>query len=248
MNASKGGSGDERRPEEPTQLEDNLYFGPWHGSSHPYPHLATDQNSGFEPTDAGMNTFFGYANPWSHSFIAPPPPSSNLARTPDIQERNIYEPPNFNQAHQWISPDISPSAVPQMAQSGAPFQSSHNATRCGSSMAGPTGSDNPAFDDKGYSTKDTEPRVVKVYACFHEDCPFIANSRRDVRRHLQSDKHRKDHVEGLPSEDRFYCEVPDCEFANKGFSRRDNMLRHMLGVHGIELDREKPGRKKAIGG
>jgi uncharacterized Zn-finger protein len=85
--------------------------------------------------------------------------------------------------------------------------------------------------------------VVKVFACFHDACPFTASSRKDIRRHLQSDKHRKDSVRES-SRDRFYCEVPSCKFSDEGFSRRDNMLRHMSTMHDIELDRAKRGRKR----
>ncbi|KAI3324003.1 hypothetical protein HD806DRAFT_496187 [Xylariaceae sp. AK1471] len=85
--------------------------------------------------------------------------------------------------------------------------------------------------------------VMKVFACFHEGCPFTASSRKDIRRHLQSDKHRKDQVYGSQSRGRFYCKVRSCKFAVRGFSRRDNFLRHMSNVHQIELERERSGRK-----
>ncbi|KAI1271492.1 hypothetical protein F5Y07DRAFT_343328 [Xylaria sp. FL0933] len=87
-------------------------------------------------------------------------------------------------------------------------------------------------------------KVLKVFACFHDACPFTASSRKDVQRHLQSEKHRNDSIH--MHQDKFYCEVPGCTYklAEEGCSRRDNMLRHMSKVHGIELDREKRGRKR----
>ncbi|KAI0448503.1 hypothetical protein F5B21DRAFT_521806 [Xylaria acuta] len=88
-------------------------------------------------------------------------------------------------------------------------------------------------------------KVVKVFPCLYDDCPFTASCRKDLRRHLQSDKHRKDHVPGTPSWDRSYCEVPGCKFADEGFSRRDNLRRHMKSMHDVILEREKPGLKRS---
>ncbi|KAI0548656.1 hypothetical protein F4679DRAFT_549659 [Xylaria curta] len=86
-------------------------------------------------------------------------------------------------------------------------------------------------------------KVEKVFACFYDHCSFTASSRKDVRRHMHSDKHQKDHAPKLPPPKRFNCEVPGCK--NEGFSRRDNLLRHMSRVHKVELKREKPGRKRS---
>ncbi|KAI0188772.1 hypothetical protein EV127DRAFT_409317 [Xylaria flabelliformis] len=83
-------------------------------------------------------------------------------------------------------------------------------------------------------------KVEKVFACYFSHCSFTACSRKDVRRHMRADKHQKDQGPKLP---RFYCEVLGC-LKDKGFSRRDNMLRHMSRVHKVELKREKPGRKR----
>lgn len=98
----------------------------------------------------------------------------------------------------------------------------------------------------GSRTRETRmTKVVKVFACLHDSCPFEASSRKDIRRHLKSDKHRKDYVDGSPPGDRFYCEIPQCRFADEGFSRRDNMIRHMSTMHDVEINREKAGRKRS---
>ncbi|KAI0445762.1 hypothetical protein F4803DRAFT_107113 [Xylaria telfairii] len=87
---------------------------------------------------------------------------------------------------------------------------------------------------------------IKVFACHLDSCGgFEAKSKKDLLRHLQSDKHRKGHVDTSPPGDRSYCEIPECGFADVGFSRRDNMMRHMSTMHDIEIDREKAGRKRS---
>ncbi|KAJ2985849.1 hypothetical protein NUW58_g3011 [Xylaria curta] len=195
------------------------------------------QGSGFGPADAGLDNYFPeYPDPWAHSYL----PVNALACTSNVQVPNdIYNPPErFGQAHQWISQDFGSSLVPPLSAFEAPLGPAHTPMHNNPPIAGPMASDNTV-------TKATETRVV--FACCHEDCPFTANSKRDVRRHLNTDKHRKDHVEGLPSEDKYYCEVPNCKFANEGFSRRDNMLRHMSTIHNIELEREKRGLKLIAG-
>ncbi|KAI1121891.1 hypothetical protein F5Y10DRAFT_255308 [Nemania abortiva] len=98
---------------------------------------------------------------------------------------------------------------------------------------------------KSKQQKTKVTKVVKVFACNYNGCPFTARSRKDVRRHMRSDKHREDNLDGSPPRERFYCDVAGCKFANEGFSRRDNMIRHMSSMHDVEIDREKPGRKRA---
>ncbi|KAI0806365.1 hypothetical protein GGR55DRAFT_680345 [Xylaria sp. FL0064] len=106
----------------------------------------------------------------------------------------------------------------------------------------------PSSSELGIELRDKsrarKTKVVKVYACVYDACPFTASSRKDVQRHLQSEKHRNDSIH--MHQDKFYCEVPGCTYklAEEGCSRRDNMLRHMSKVHEIELDREKRGRKR----
>ncbi|KAI0435930.1 hypothetical protein F4803DRAFT_264337 [Xylaria telfairii] len=105
--------------------------------------------------------------------------------------------------------------------------------------------------DDARSRPSKRPRIRKekaervVFACLYDECTFTATSRKDLRRHLQSDKHLKDHVPGTPPWDRFYCPVNGCKFTDEGFSRQDNLRRHMKIMHDIILEREKPGRKRS---
>ncbi|TGJ80896.1 hypothetical protein E0Z10_g7868 [Xylaria hypoxylon] len=215
-----------------------------------YQHLGTNEYDEFEPIGAGLNTSLGHANLWSPSFI----PCSGLAHPPDaqipiLQERNIYEPPVYlHPTHQLVSTGIRFSAPSQLPLFNAASGSSHDPKNSDSFGAILTENDDEAIVDMADLTNATDTKVVKVYPCIlDEHCSYTASSKRDLLRHLQSDKHGKDYVQGLPSWDRSYCEVPGCKFADEGFSRRDNMLRHMLKVHGIELDKEKPGPKKNVG-
>ncbi|KAI0108614.1 hypothetical protein GGR51DRAFT_121062 [Nemania sp. FL0031] len=91
-------------------------------------------------------------------------------------------------------------------------------------------------------------RVVKEYVCPYSGCRYTARSRKDVRRHLGSEKHKHEQGAELPliNRDNFKCTASNCRSGAKGFSRRDNFMRHMAKVHGIQLDRLKPGRKREI--
>ncbi|KAI0413966.1 hypothetical protein F5X98DRAFT_350460 [Xylaria grammica] len=151
--------------------------------------------------------------------------------------------------------DFSPNAAPASSLNGASLEITPGFTQgnalnnavvqgpnpeSGGNESGARQAYRSAIAGRKNKFKEGNTKVVKVFACFHDGCPFTASSRKDVRRHLQSDKHRKD-----TEHDRFYCEVPTCKLANEGFSRRDNLLRHMSTMHHIELDREKRGRKRS---
>ncbi|RWA04762.1 hypothetical protein EKO27_g10351 [Xylaria grammica] len=154
-----------------------------------------------------------------------------------------------------LYPDFSPDAALASSLNGAPLDTTSEFTQrnvlnnvvvqdpnleSGGNESGARQAYRSAIAGQKNKFKEGNTKVVKIFACFHDGCPFTASSRKDVQRHLHSDKHRKD-----TEHDRSYCEVPTCKFANEGFSRRDNLLRHMSTMHHIELDREKRGRKRS---
>ncbi|KAI1249013.1 hypothetical protein MGN70_008620 [Eutypa lata] len=74
-------------------------------------------------------------------------------------------------------------------------------------------------------------------------CNYTARSRKDVKRHLCSNKHSKDEIKGLHVRlDKFLCTVLGCKFASNGIPRRDNFRRHMKTVHNIEIETQRSGR------
>ncbi|KAI1358375.1 hypothetical protein F5Y08DRAFT_321983, partial [Xylaria arbuscula] len=83
-------------------------------------------------------------------------------------------------------------------------------------------------------------KASKVFVCpSYPTCDYKAVSMKDVFRHARSKKHRYE-LEDTP----FRCEEQGCKSATSGFPRRDNWLRHMSTVHGIQAPRQKPGRKR----
>ncbi|KAI0145075.1 hypothetical protein GGR57DRAFT_320690 [Xylariaceae sp. FL1272] len=82
----------------------------------------------------------------------------------------------------------------------------------------------------------TKTKVVKVYACIHEDCTFTATYRKDLLRHLRSDQHRSSPGKNPFPGNRFYCSVLGCKKNLDGFSRKDNFRRHMHMMHSIHVD------------
>lgn len=84
----------------------------------------------------------------------------------------------------------------------------------------------------------------KLFTCDH--CGSIsAKTSRDFKRHLQTEKHRKNasrsgpgefQVESLPNRGpEFRCPVPPC---NKIFPRKDNLWRHIAKMHRISDEDE----------
>lgn len=67
------------------------------------------------------------------------------------------------------------------------------------------------------------PMESRPYKC--DQCDQRYQYPKDVRRHATT--HGTDH------EDLFFCTIPDCRHASKGFNRWDNYLRHLRNQHQI---------------
>ncbi|KAJ3576522.1 hypothetical protein NPX13_g3680 [Xylaria arbuscula] len=92
----------------------------------------------------------------------------------------------------------------------------------------------------GVPQQPAKQKASKVFICpSYPTCDYKAVSMKDVFRHARSKKHRYV-LEDTP----FRCEEQGCKSATSGFPRRDNWLRHMSTVHGIQAPRQKPGRKR----
>lgn len=78
-------------------------------------------------------------------------------------------------------------------------------------------------------------RDLRRFAC--EKCPNAFFAKRDLERHNET-VHMK--------ERRYTCDQPTCRRNGKPFSRRDNLLKHLQGVHGIKEETDG-GKEKTEG-
>jgi hypothetical protein len=97
---------------------------------------------------------------------------------------------------------------------------------------------------------DFRPYQCPYQMANRQSCPFRGASKRDLRRHLATEKHRRrtpylakakasddnkesdsDEGQSSPPTELFVCPVTECKFFEKGFSREDNFRRHLKTQH-----------------
>src|SRR3569833_526137 len=80
-----------------------------------------------------------------------------------------------------------------------------------------------------------------AYKCPQSDCDFTAPSKKDLKRHLNTKKHRIGACDSRKDSIPLYrCPVEKCKYAS---SRRDNFTRHMGTVHERGRDEESCGQR-----
>ncbi|KAK3689749.1 hypothetical protein B0T22DRAFT_491127 [Podospora appendiculata] len=73
---------------------------------------------------------------------------------------------------------------------------------------------------------------VSAFRCQHKGCSYSAASNKDLKRHLQSRKHRNaENTTEESATETYRCLAPGCKFAEEGCYRLDNLMRHIKTVH-----------------
>jgi len=72
---------------------------------------------------------------------------------------------------------------------------------------------------------------TRPHKCTAIGCKWGFPSQKDLLRHQRTLRHRAAGSRKKDNIDAFLCTFPTCEYSSKGFSRRDNLQRHMSRVH-----------------
>ena len=99
----------------------------------------------------------------------------------------------------------------------------------------------PPRKDRDPCTRSVSPSDAR-YAC--EVCGIFSKTRRDHKRHLNTNKHKSNMTRGAPSagpsDTGVHCPVTGCKFhratsGGRTLSREDNLWRHIKKAHGMEM-------------
>ncbi|KAF2110583.1 hypothetical protein BDV96DRAFT_195707 [Lophiotrema nucula] len=135
--------------------------------------------------------------------------SKELANTARLKEFDVLE---------FSEDDSFPSSSQETTSTSSSSPENIECGQCGST-----------FTDRKYYNQH-----VKIHAKPHHKCSLCGRSfkhTRDLRRHQRT----HDIISGPGMQIRtgefFYCEIPSCVYATRGFARRDNYLRHLRNQH-----------------
>ncbi|KAK3320288.1 hypothetical protein B0T19DRAFT_285224 [Cercophora scortea] len=139
--------------------------------------------------------------------------------------------------------DYSPLNTFQQGSAAKPYQNlrqfdlnEHVATHGGDSLPSSqsSGSGTVATGNDKRNTKRPIQTPIGAFRCQHEGCAYSASSNKDLKRHLQSRKHRNatdNATDESATTETYRCLAPGCKFAEEGCYRLDNLMRHIKTVH-----------------
>ncbi|KAH6708859.1 hypothetical protein BKA61DRAFT_678725 [Leptodontidium sp. MPI-SDFR-AT-0119] len=137
-------------------------------------------------------------------------------------------PPYVNNLEQQLLPDFMDASPTPSWTDPSTSNSSPSAISSRTSLSSPSTELSPcrvcgqSFAKRGLLNRHTNQHT-KPYKCSFRDCHKSLATRRDLQRHMD--------VHNGMSAPRYVCPERGCEYAVKGFKRKDNLKRHLKNVH-----------------
>lgn len=135
--------------------------------------------------------------------------SSDLSSSSSSQSSNINSLTSFSTTNRVLQPDICAS----------PPRSTLPSRICAKT-----------FNKKDYLNRHISTHT-KLIKCPGSECAMQMKKRRDMERHLRAQHPNLAQELGLSLPSRETCPIPWCKRSKKGFSRHDNLVRHIKKLH-----------------